>query len=66
MVEREALPSAVRPDIDPLDSETIARVMDPMRGTEVIVRKLLVPFVATAFAIWPKLCLTRTWSSAIL
>jgi UDP:flavonoid glycosyltransferase YjiC (YdhE family) len=50
MVEREGVGfHAVRPDIDPLDSETIARVMDPMRGTEVIVRELLVPLVRDGF-----------------
>jgi UDP:flavonoid glycosyltransferase YjiC (YdhE family) len=40
---------AVRPDVDPTDTETIRRVMDPARGTEVIVRELLVPHVRAAF-----------------
>jgi UDP:flavonoid glycosyltransferase YjiC (YdhE family) len=39
----------VRPDIDPDDSETIRRVMDPARGTEVILRELLVPHLRDAF-----------------
>jgi len=50
MVEREGIAfHAARPDIDPADSGTIARVMDPVRGTEAIVRELLVPFVRDAF-----------------
>ena len=40
---------AVRPDVDPTDSETIRRVMDPTHGTEVILRELLVPHVRSAF-----------------
>ena len=40
---------AVRPDLDPGDSALIARVMDPRRGTEVILRELLAPFVRDAF-----------------
>jgi rhamnosyltransferase subunit B len=40
----------VRPDVDPTDTDTIARVMDPQRGTEVILRELLVPHVREAFA----------------
>jgi len=40
----------VRPDIDPSDTALIARLMDPARGTEVIVRELLVPAVRDAYA----------------
>jgi UDP:flavonoid glycosyltransferase YjiC (YdhE family) len=40
---------AVRPDIDPTDTETIRRVMDPVHGTEVLLRDLLVPHVRAAF-----------------
>ena len=39
----------VRPDVDPDDSQTIRRVMDPKRGSEVILRELLVPHVRNAF-----------------
>jgi rhamnosyltransferase subunit B len=35
----------MRPDIDPADTRLIARLMDPSRGTEIIVRELLVPVV---------------------
>ena len=38
------------PDINPSDEDVIARAMDPARGTEVIVRELLVPEVRRAFA----------------
>lgn len=40
---------AVRPDIDPSDHEIIRRVMDPARGTEVLLRELLVPTIRQAF-----------------
>jgi UDP:flavonoid glycosyltransferase YjiC (YdhE family) len=40
---------AVRPDLDPTDTETVRRVMDPAHGTEVILRELLVPNVRAAF-----------------
>ena len=40
---------AVRPDIDPSDHEIIRRVMDPARGTEVLLRELLVPSIRQAF-----------------
>src|SRR5262245_7589792 len=33
------------PDVNPSDTRTIERVMDPARGTEVVVRELLVPSV---------------------
>lgn len=33
----------VRPDVDPTDRDTMRRVMDPLRGTEVIIRELLMP-----------------------
>lgn len=39
----------VRPDLDPSDYALVARIMDPARGTEVIVRELVVPHVRTAF-----------------
>jgi UDP:flavonoid glycosyltransferase YjiC (YdhE family) len=46
IVEREGLGfHAAGPDIDPGDSVTITRAMDPAHGTEVIVRELLVPQV---------------------
>jgi rhamnosyltransferase subunit B len=39
----------VRPDIDPTDFALIRRLMDPRRGTEVIVREMLAPAVRDAF-----------------
>ena len=39
----------VRPDVDPSDTALMARVMDPARGTEVIVRELLVPALRDAY-----------------
>ncbi len=39
----------VRPDIDPTDFALIRRLMDPRRGTEVILREILVPAVREAF-----------------
>lgn len=41
---------AVRPDVDPADTETLRRVMDPVHGTEVIVREMLAPVVRDALA----------------
>lgn len=40
---------ALRPDVDPADTDLIARVMDPMRGPEVVIRELVVPAVRDAF-----------------
>jgi len=37
------------PDIDPTDTALMARVMDPARGSEVIVRELLAPRVRESF-----------------
>jgi UDP:flavonoid glycosyltransferase YjiC (YdhE family) len=43
-VEREEINfSAVGPAVDPGDRDTIARVMHPAKGTEVVVRELVVP-----------------------
>jgi UDP:flavonoid glycosyltransferase YjiC (YdhE family) len=39
----------VRPDLDPTDYALIARIMDPAKGTEIIVRELVAPHVRTAF-----------------
>lgn len=33
----------VRPDVDPGDRATVARIMDPRRGTEFILREILIP-----------------------
>ncbi|MEZ5320432.1 MAG: glycosyltransferase [Vicinamibacterales bacterium] len=40
---------AVRPDVDPNDRALMARVMDPRRGSEVIVKELLAPHVRESF-----------------
>lgn len=40
---------AVRPDIDPSDHELVARIMEPKRGTEVIVRELLMPSIQHSY-----------------
>jgi rhamnosyltransferase subunit B len=43
-VEREGLEfAAVGPDADPTDRALIARLMDPVKGSEVIIRELLLP-----------------------
>ncbi len=43
-VEQEGLEfSAVGPTVDPTDLDLMARVMDPGRGSEVIIRELLLP-----------------------
>jgi UDP:flavonoid glycosyltransferase YjiC (YdhE family) len=43
-IEHEGLEfSPVGPDVDPNDQATVARIMDPRRGTEVILRDLLMP-----------------------
>ena len=50
-VEREGLAfRPVRPDVDPTDRETLSRIMDPARGTELIVRDLLMASLRESFA----------------
>jgi UDP:flavonoid glycosyltransferase YjiC (YdhE family) len=50
LVEAEGIEfHPVRPDIDPTDFALIRRLMDPRRGTEVIVREMLTPAVRDAF-----------------
>ena len=39
----------VRPDLDPLDTGLITRVMDPARGSEVVVREMLVPHLQESY-----------------
>jgi len=39
-----------RPDVDPDDTALLARVMDPARGTEAVVREMLVPALRDAYA----------------
>lgn len=39
----------VSPDVDPTDTALMARVLDPTRGTEVVVREMVVPHVREAF-----------------
>ncbi|MCC7007223.1 MAG: glycosyltransferase family 1 protein [Acidobacteria bacterium] len=41
--------TALRPDVDPTDTATIRRLMDPARGTEAVIRELIVPVVRGAF-----------------
>lgn len=40
----------VRPDVDPLDRTIIERVMDPVKGSQVVVAELIVPGVRDAYA----------------
>lgn len=40
---------AVRPDVDPAAAELTRRVMDPKRGSEVVIRELVVPGVRDAY-----------------
>lgn len=50
LVEREGLRfHSVRPDLDPADRETIARIMDSNRGTEFLLRELLLPALRRSF-----------------
>lgn len=49
-VEREHLEfHPVRPDIDPSDRETVRRIMDAMRGTEFIVKELILRSLRDTF-----------------
>jgi UDP:flavonoid glycosyltransferase YjiC (YdhE family) len=49
-IEREGLEfSPVGPDVDPNDQATVARIMDPRRGTEAILRDLLMPALRDSF-----------------
>jgi len=41
---------AVRPDLDPSDTDLIRRAMDPWHGTEVIVREMVVPSLRESIA----------------
>ena len=41
---------AVRPDIDPTDAALVARLMDPVRGSEFIVRELAMAHVRESYA----------------
>jgi rhamnosyltransferase subunit B len=51
LVGREGLSfRPVRPDVQPDDPALLARLMDPRRGTEVVVREILVPAVRDSFA----------------
>jgi UDP:flavonoid glycosyltransferase YjiC (YdhE family) len=51
IVEGEGLEfRPVRPDVDPADSELLKRVMDPKRGSEVVINELAVPAARDAFA----------------
>ena len=50
MVEHAGLGfHATRPDIDPTDSALVSRIMDPWRGTEVIIGELVMPQLAAAY-----------------
>lgn len=40
---------AVGPDVDPSDTVLMARVMDPARGSEVVIKELVVPHVRSAY-----------------
>lgn len=49
-IEREGLEfSPVGPDVDPNDQATVARIMDPRRGTEAILRDLLMPALRDSY-----------------
>ena len=41
---------AVRPTIDPTDSALVARIMEPWRGSEVIIGEVVMPHLAEAYA----------------
>ena len=40
----------ISPDIEPGDRDLVRRIMDPRRGTEVIVREILVPAIRDSYA----------------
>jgi UDP:flavonoid glycosyltransferase YjiC (YdhE family) len=40
----------IRPDIDPSDRALLERVMDPFKGTEVVVREIVAPALRDSFA----------------
>ena len=49
LAEREGIAfHAVRPEIDPANSDIVARVMHPRRGPEVILREMMLPSVEDA------------------
>ena len=51
MVEREGLGfDAIRPNVDPTDRETVARIMDARTGTEFIMKELILPSLRHTFA----------------
>ena len=39
----------VRPDVDPTDQELMTRIMDPLRGTEIIINELLMPYLRDSY-----------------
>src|SRR5687768_12142299 len=41
---------AVGPDIDPTDAATVQRIMDRRRGSEILLREILLPAVEASFA----------------
>jgi rhamnosyltransferase subunit B len=50
VIEREGLEfSPVGPDVDPNDQATVARIMDPRKGTEAILRDLLMPALRDSY-----------------
>ena len=40
----------IRPDLNPFDPDILERVMDPRRGSEVVVRELVMPALAESYA----------------
>ena len=40
----------VRPDVDPQNLDVLERAMDPAKGSEVVIRELIAPFVRDAYA----------------
>ena len=51
LVRREGIEfRPLRPDVDPTNQEVIARVMDPRRGSEVVLRELIAPAVRDGYA----------------
>ncbi|MFN8579708.1 MAG: hypothetical protein U0163_01840 [Gemmatimonadaceae bacterium] len=51
LIEEEGIEFArVRPDIDVNDVETVRRAMDPVKGSEVVIKELVAPGVEDAYA----------------
>src|SRR6187455_787495 len=50
LVEAEGIEfHPVRPDVDPSDTDLMARVMDPVRGSQVVLHEMVMPFIRQSY-----------------